>query len=127
MGASDGTVYSKRVGIAISDSLYGPCGERKDQPIILPDSDPSAWNSACTTNPAFVQHPNGDLWLYYKSWSINDWEYDLIHGDGIKTTRQYGLATAKSLLDHGKRWVMLLLWILPMMDIMLRGRCLCLD
>ena len=23
MGASDGTVYSKRVGIAISDSLYG--------------------------------------------------------------------------------------------------------
>ena len=96
MGASDGTVYSKRIGIAISDSLYGPW-ERKDHPIILPDSDPSAWNSACTTNPAFVQHPNGDLWLYYKSWSINDWEYDLIHGDGIKTTRQYGLATANSL------------------------------
>ena len=53
MGASDGTVYSKRVGIAISDSLYGPW-ERKDMPIILPNPDPDAWNSVCTTNPAFV-------------------------------------------------------------------------
>ena len=34
------------------------------------------------------QHPNGELWLYYKSWAVNDWKYDLIHGDGIRTTGQ---------------------------------------
>ncbi len=96
MGASDGTVYSKRVGIAISDSLFGPW-QRKDAPIILPSPDPDAWNSVCTTNPAFVQNPNGEFWLYYKSWAVNDWKYDLIHGDGIRTTRQYGLVKATSL------------------------------
>ena len=54
MGTSDGTVYAKRVGMATSDSLYGPW-KRTDKPIILPDPDPYAWNSMCTTNPAFVQ------------------------------------------------------------------------
>ena len=96
LGVSDGTVYSKRVGMAVSDSLNGPW-KRTDAPIIEPDPDPDAWNSMCTTNPAFVQHPNGELWLYYKTWSIADWEYDLEHGDGIRTNRQYGLAIAKSL------------------------------
>ncbi len=96
MGTSDGTVYTKRTGMAVSDSLYGPW-ERTDTPIIEPDPDPAAWNSMCTTNPAFLQHPNGELWLYYKSWSIADWEYDLEHGDGCRTNRQYGLAVATSL------------------------------
>ena len=96
LGVSDGTVYTKRVGMATADSLYGPW-ERSDKPIIEPDPDPAAWNSMCTTNPAFVQHPSGELWLYYKSWSIADWEYDLEHGDGIRTNRQYGLAKATSL------------------------------
>jgi beta-xylosidase len=96
MGACDGTVYTKRIGMAVSDSLSGPW-KRSDQPIIEPDPDPSAWNSMCTTNPAFVQLPDGELRLYYKSWRINDWEYDLIHGDGIRTNRQYGLAVASSI------------------------------
>jgi hypothetical protein len=103
MGTSDGTVYTKRVGMAVSDSLYGPW-KRTDQPIIEPDPDPDAWNSICTTNPAFVEHPNGELWLYYKSWRITDWEKDLAQGlreatadVGRFTNRQYGLAKATSL------------------------------
>ncbi len=103
MGTSDGTVYTKRIGMAVSDSLYGPW-KRTDAPIIEPDPDPDAWNSICTTNPAFVQHPNGELWLYYKSWRITDWEKDLAQGlreatadVGKFTNRQYGLAVATSL------------------------------
>jgi len=96
MGTSDGTVYTKRVGMATADSLNGPW-KRCDQPIIDPDPDPKAWNSICTSNPAFVPHPNGELWLYYKSWSIVDWEYDAEHGDGGRTNRQYGLTKATNL------------------------------
>ena len=103
MGTSDGTVYTKRVGMAVSDSLYGPW-TRTDKPIVEPDSDPNAWNSICTTNPAFLEHPNGEYWLYYKSWRITDWEKDLEAGlreatadVGKHTNRQYGLAVAKSL------------------------------
>ena len=103
MGTSDGTVYTKRVGMATSDSLYVR-RERSDAPIIEPDPDPNAWNSICTTNPAFVQHPNSELWLYYKSWRITDWEKDLQAGlreatadVGKHSNRQYGLAVAKDL------------------------------
>ena len=96
MGTNEGTVYAKRVGMATSDSLYGPW-KRSPEPIIQPDPDPSAWNSMCTSNPAFVQVSDDELRLYYKSWCINDWEYDLVHGNGIRTNRQYGLAVANSL------------------------------
>jgi beta-xylosidase len=109
MGTSDGTVYTKRVGMATSDSLYGPW-KRTDKPIIEPDPDPDAWNSVCTTNPAFVQHPNGEFWLYYKSWCITDWEKDLAAGlreatvdVGKFTNRQYGLAKATSLEGPWKK------------------------
>ena len=102
MGTSDGTVYTKRVGMATSDSLYGPW-KRTDEPIILPDPDPHAWNSMCTTNPAFVQVSDDQFRLYYKSWCIKDWEYDLVHGDGVKTNRQYGLATASTIEGPWKK------------------------
>ena len=51
----------------------------------------------CTTNPAFLQHPNGELWLYYKSWCIKDWERNLAEDIWYHTNRQYGLAIAQSL------------------------------
>ena len=41
LGVFDGTVYTKRVGMAVSDSLYGPW-KRTDEPIIQPDPDPAA-------------------------------------------------------------------------------------
>ena len=103
MGTSDGTVYTKRVGMATSDSLYGPW-KRTDEPIILPDPDPHAWNSMCTTNPAFVQVSDDEFRLYYKSWCIKDWEKDIEIGlreatvdVGKFTNRQYGLATASTI------------------------------
>lgn len=101
MGTSDGTAYTKRLGMATSDSLDGPW-ERSDEPIIMPDPDPNAWNSMCTTNPAFLQHPNGELWMYYKSWCIADRKKDEETGDWRNTNRQYGLAIAK---DLNSPWV----------------------
>ena len=102
LGVSDGTVYTKRTGMATADSLDGPW-KRGDKPIIEPDPDPEAWNSMCTTNPAFVELPDGEMRLYYKSWSIAGWEYDLVHGDGLRTNRQYGLAVAEKLNGPWKK------------------------
>ncbi|ORT52409.1 glycosyl hydrolase family 43 (plasmid) [Vibrio sp. qd031] len=96
MGTQDGTVYTKRIGMATSDTLNGPW-ERTDEPIIMPNPEPAAWDSMCTTNPAFLHHPNGELWMYYKSWCINDWEHDIEINDWRTTNRQYGLAIAKDL------------------------------
>ncbi|MDZ8117523.1 glycoside hydrolase family protein [Pontiella agarivorans] len=96
MGNSDGTVMTKRVGMATSESLYGPW-ERCAEPLILPDPDPNAWNSVCTSNPAFLQHPNGEFWLYYKSWRTADWKKDQDTGDWRNSNRQYGLTVSKEL------------------------------
>ncbi|ADE53637.1 glycoside hydrolase family protein [Coraliomargarita akajimensis] len=96
MGNSDGHQRTKRVGVATSDSLYGPW-ERCDQPIIEPDPDPNAWNSMITSNPALLQHPNGELWLYYKSWCTKDWDKDIATDDWRNTHRTYGVAIAKDL------------------------------
>ncbi|QBG46636.1 glycosyl hydrolase family 43 [Verrucomicrobia bacterium S94] len=102
LGVSDGTVYTKRVGMATADSLDGPW-ERSPEPIIQPDPDPKAWNSMCTTNPAFLQVSDDELRLYYKTWCIADWERDIELANelgswtGENTNRQYGLTIAKSL------------------------------
>lgn len=96
MGNSDGTVLTKRVGMAMSDSLYGPW-ERCDEPLILPDPDPNAWNSVCSSNPAFLKHPNGEYWLYYKSWRVADWQKDQDTNDWRNSNRQYGLTISKAL------------------------------
>ncbi len=96
LGNCDGTQRTKRVGMATSDSLYGPW-KRCDKPLIEPDPNREAWNSLCSTNPAFLQHPNGECWLYYKSWSLADWELDKATNDWRNSNRQYGLAIAKDL------------------------------
>ncbi|MEM0964951.1 MAG: glycoside hydrolase family protein [Verrucomicrobiota bacterium] len=103
MGNCDGMVTSKRVGVAVSTSLYGPW-ERFDRPIVEAGSDPRGdWDSAVTSNPAFVRSPDGECRLYYKGWCVEDWNKDLATGmrpatedTGIHTNRQYGLATASS-------------------------------
>jgi len=103
MGTQDGTVHTKRIGIAVSDSLDGPW-KRSDEPLILPSENRDDWDSLCSTNPSFLQHPNGQFWLYYKSWNINDWEWDLANGlrpatadVGKRSNRMYGLAVAEQL------------------------------
>ena len=67
MGNSDKTVNTKRIGVATASSLYGPW-KRMDQPL-LEAGEEGAWDDCNTTNPAFIIHPNGESWLYYKSWN----------------------------------------------------------
>lgn len=90
MGNSDGSVFTKRVGLATSKSLYGPW-ERSDEPILEPGP-PGSWDDCNTTNPAFLMHPDGQAWLYYKSW--NEAEYRNQTGS-IRANRKYGLAVAE--------------------------------
>lgn len=92
MGNSNGKTNTKRIGLAIADSLNGPW-KRSGKPLLEAGSE-GAWDDHCTTNPAFVKHPNGEYWLYYKSWNTKDYET----GSGaIRGNRKYGLALAKNL------------------------------
>lgn len=93
MGNSNGKTNTKRIGLAIADSLYGPW-KRPDEPLLLPGAE-GAWDDHCTTNPAFIKHPNGEYWLYYKSWNTKD--YETSKDPLIRGNRKYGLAIAKSI------------------------------
>jgi len=93
MGNSNGKTDTKRIGLAMADSLEGPW-RRPDQPLLLP-GEAGAWDDHCTTNPAFVKHPNGQYWLYYKSWNTED--YVTAKDPVIKGNRKYGLAIAEHL------------------------------
>jgi len=99
MGNSDSSVYTKRIGLAQSPSLYGPW-ERSDNPI-LEAGETGAWDDCNTTNPAFVSHPNGEAWLYYKSW--NKEAYQNQKG-AIRANRKYGLAMADKVDGVYKRY-----------------------
>jgi hypothetical protein len=94
MGNSNARTNTKRIGLALSDSLYGPW-ERHEHPL-LDVSPAEAWDDHCTTNPAFVRHPNGQYWLYYKSWNTQEYEA-APKADRIKGNRKYGLAIAERL------------------------------
>jgi len=99
MGASDGSVFTKRIGFAVSDSLDGPW-KRMDHPLLCP-GEVEQWDDCCTTNPAFLRHPNGENWLYYKSW--NEQEYREQTG-GVRGNRKYGLAVSKNIDGGYKRY-----------------------
>lgn len=92
MGNNNGKTNTKRIGLATANSLNGPW-KRPDEPLLLPGKE-GAWDDHCTTNPAFVKHPNGQYWLYYKSWNTNDYETD---PGPIRGNRKYGLAIAEKL------------------------------
>ncbi|MCC9135589.1 glycoside hydrolase family protein [Pontibacter silvestris] len=93
MGNSNRKTDTKRVGLAIADSIYGPW-QRPDQPLLEAGVE-GAWDDHCTTNPSFVKHPNGQYWLYYKSW--NTYEYENYTDPKIRSNRKYGLAIADKL------------------------------
>lgn len=93
IGNSNGKTDTKRIGLAFSDSLYGPW-QRPNRPL-LEAGEPGEWDDHCTTNPAFIKHPNGKYWLYYKSWNTN--EYQTSTHPTIKGNRKYGLAIAEKL------------------------------
>lgn len=93
MGNSNGKTNTKRIGLATAPSLNGPW-QRTDNPL-LEAGETGAWDDHCTTNPAFIKHPNGQYWLYYKSWNTKD--YETSADSFIKGNRKYGLAIADKL------------------------------
>jgi len=93
MGNSNGKTNTKRIGLAFADSLNGPW-QRPDKPLLDAGLE-GAWDDHCTTNPAFIKHPNGQYWLYYKSWNTKD--YETSTDPLIKGNRKYGLAIAEKL------------------------------
>jgi hypothetical protein len=93
MGNSNGKTNTKRIGLATAPSLNGPW-TRPDKPLL--EAGPAgAWDDHCTTNPAFIKHPNGQYWLFYKSW--NTAEYENSVDPLVKGNRKYGLAIAEKL------------------------------
>lgn len=62
---------NQRIGMLISDNLYGPWKKAgKDGCILSPSSDPEHWTYQAkngVNNPAFLQHPDGRFLLYFKS------------------------------------------------------------
>jgi hypothetical protein len=93
MGNANGKTDTKRIGLAVATTLYGPW-TRPDKPLLEPGPE-GAWDDHCTTNPAFIRHPNGQYWLYYKSWNTK--EYIDAAGQPIRGNRKYGLAIADAL------------------------------
>lgn len=91
MGNRNGRTNTKRVGLAIADSLDGPW-RRADEPLLLP-GDEGAWDDHCTTNPSFIRAADGRCLLYYKGW--NDKDY-VTGKPPIRGNRMYGLAVADS-------------------------------
>ena len=91
MGNSNGKTNTKRIGVAVSDSLEGPW-TRSDNPVLLP-GETGSWDDHCTTNPAVIQHDDGRYWLYYKSW--NSREYEQASG-AIRGNRKYGVAFSET-------------------------------
>lgn len=59
---------TQRVGLALSDSLNGPFVRVGEDPILEVSPNKKDWDSYLTTNPALLQHANGEFWLYYKAW-----------------------------------------------------------
>ena len=92
MGNSNGKTDTKRIGLATADSLAGPW-RRPDHPLLEP-GEPGAWDDHCTTNPSFVRHPNGQYWLYYKSWNTHEYETGT---PPVRGNRKYGVAVADRL------------------------------
>ena len=64
---------NQQIGMAISTSLYGPWEKVNGDGLILsPPLDETYWNYQPTNgvnNPAFLQHPDGRFFLYFKSQS----------------------------------------------------------
>lgn len=59
------------IGLAVSDGLFGPWKRIGNTGLILkPPQNPDFWNykpSNGVNNPAFLKHPNGGYFLYFKS------------------------------------------------------------
>jgi len=77
---------TQRIGLAVADRPEGPWRRVGDRPILDANPDARAWDGYIVVNPALLQHPNGQFWLYYKAWDR--------HNDGL---RKMGVAIADRL------------------------------
>jgi hypothetical protein len=93
MGNSNGKTNTKRIGLATSDSLNGPWN--RPEKCLLEAGLTGSWDDHCTSNPTFLKHPNGQYWLYYKSWNTDEYEHPI--DPAIRGNRKYGLAIAEKL------------------------------
>ena len=59
---------TQRIGMAVTKDLNGEWKRVGEEPILDVSGSKEQWDSYLTTNPAFLQHPNGESWLYYKAW-----------------------------------------------------------
>ena len=100
IGNSNGKTNTQRIAMATADSLDGPW-KRPDQPLIMPGPK-GAWDDHCTSNPAFLKNPNGQYWLYYKSWNPEEYEHPV--DPKIRGNRKYGLAVADKLEGPYKKY-----------------------
>lgn len=70
-GKAGGFPANQCIGMAIATNLNGPWRKAgKDGKILAPPTDPSIWSYQSTkgvNNPAFLQHPDGRFFLYYKA------------------------------------------------------------
>ena len=82
-------VASKAVGAAVADSLDGPWERLGEGPVVAPGAE-GEWDDFVCSNPAYLNHPDGECWLYYKGWSKETAAVD-------NGNRQYGLAVAPAL------------------------------
>jgi len=83
---SKGKLNSQKIGIAVAESLYGPWERISDEPVINVSANPRNWDEYCVVNPSLIRHPNGQYWIYYRSWDRNN--------DNMRKT---GLAISDSL------------------------------
>ncbi len=81
-------VNSKRVGMAISDSIDGPFERVTDS--FMVDVSENGWDSFCTSNPTFIKTPEGKYRIYYKAWSNET-------AKKFNGNRMYGIAESDSL------------------------------
>ena len=100
MGATNGKFGTKRIGYAVANSIWGP-SVRCEKPLLMPGNT-GEWDDYITTNPAFLKHPDGKYWLYYKS--CNENEYVNQHINGISGNRKYGVAFADKITGPYRRY-----------------------
>ncbi|RKF17954.1 glycosyl hydrolase family 43 [Alginatibacterium sediminis] len=82
-------VATKAVGGAVSKSLDGPWEKIGTIALVAPGIQ-GQWDDFVTSNPAYLHHPNGEHWLYYKAWNKKSAEFN-------NGNRQYGLAIAQKI------------------------------
>lgn len=104
---------TQRIGMATSLSLYGPWKRvGKDGMILAPSGEKGHWThrSDCgVNNPAFLKHPDGRYFLYFKSSGgrmglaiAERLEGPYVHQPGPVTANKYGIEDGYAFLMDGK-------------------------